>query len=465
MGDRPRLSKAFGPTALLAVAATLVGLAIQVRRDGFDDVALLFAVVATVLAAATLRARDVTAPAPGAGAVTRTVVRGLLLVQLGAFVPLLDEHLFGRAEQPGSIVAGGLFVLVAVLGWDQLADDPLTARWGRAAMVAAVGGLGLLWLAANSTGIDVLMFQEVGVDRLLSGENPWAPGFPNRYTPAQTEAFYGPGLADGNRLNFGYPYPPLSLLLALPGEFVGDLRVMHLLAMLVAGWLLLTMVHDSWASRAGGVLFLTTPLLLRVVEWSFTEAFMVATLVATLWALRRGRGAASVLALGLFLASKQYAVLFLPVILWVAPTLRTTAERWWLTWRAVLVAAVVTVPAALWDLGDFVFSIGILHLRQPFRSDSLSVLAFSVNHWDVPPESSFLVLSLVATLAGLWWVLTRAPRTWWGVAAGVAVVQLAFLLFNKQAFTNYYLFVAAVLCMGVALRDAPIRSPEIGRSS
>ena len=459
----PRTSIPFDATVWLATAAVLVGLAIQVRRGRFDEVALLLAALAGVLAMSTLRGRTTPAPITTPGERVRLAVRGLLVVHLVAFVPLLDVHLLDRAQQPGSVIAGVLFVVVAVLGWDQLADAPITGGRGRGALVAAVGGLGLLWLAANPTGIDVLMFQEVGVDRLLSGENPWTPGYPNPYSPAQTAAFYGPGLVEDGQLNFGYPYPPLALLLAVPGTLVGDLRVMHLLAMLGAGALMLTMVRDSWASRAGGVLFLTSPMLLRVVEWGFTEAFMILTLAAALWTLRRGMGVASVVTLGLFLASKQYAVLFLPVILWVTPTLRTTAERWWLTWRAVLLAAVITVPPALWHVGDFVFSVAVLQFHQPFRADSLSLLAFSVNTWNVPPEGAFLAVIMIATAAGMWWTLARAPRIWWGVAAGIATVQLAFLLFNKQAFTNYYLFAAAVLCMGIALRDADIHSPDIGR--
>jgi hypothetical protein len=60
------------------------------------------------------------------------------------------------------------------------------------------------------------MFQQTGAAALLAGENPYEDRYPNLYEGHPE--FYGPGVVDANKhLTVGLPYPPLSLLLTLPG--------------------------------------------------------------------------------------------------------------------------------------------------------------------------------------------------------------------------------------------------------
>jgi MFS family permease len=68
----------------------------------------------------------------------------------------------------------------------------------------------------------------------------------------------------------------------------------------------------------------------------------------------------------------------------------------------------------------------------------------------------FVAMSVALAIA-LW----RCPRDAGGFAAGLAVVYLPFIAFNKQAFANYYLFVIGALCCAVAA--APV--PAIARKS
>jgi hypothetical protein len=61
------------------------------------------------------------------------------------------------------------------------------------------------------------MFQQVGAEGLLHGQNRT----PVRISTGR-HGFHGPGVVDANnRLTVGLPYPPLSLLLALPGCVLG----------------------------------------------------------------------------------------------------------------------------------------------------------------------------------------------------------------------------------------------------
>lgn len=437
------------PAALVVVAAVLIGGAIQVRLGRFDGLALGMAVLGTALVAVAIPSWH--RPRIAREMRRRRLAHLVLAVHVLSLVPLVRAALAGTTSPLRMVVVPAALAGV-LLAWDQLRPVPTSGAWGRAGLVAAFGLLGLFWIATVPTNIDVFHYQDIGTERLLDGTNPYAPGYPNPYDGIETHTFFAPGLSVDGVLQFGFPYPPLSLLLAVPGALLGDVRLAHLAAVAVAGWLLLTMVEDSWASRVGGVLFLSTPMLLPLVQRAWTEAFLILAVVALAWLLRRGRGLDAV-ALGLFVAVKQYAAMFLPVLLWVAPHWRTAAERWRALGIAVAVATAVTLPLALWDLGDFLFSVVLLQFRQPFRDDAMSLPALAERTLGWSGEALALVGILVAVAVAMWWVVRRAPRTWPAAATGMALVMLAFLLFNKQAFTNYYMLAVAMLWLGVALRD------------
>jgi hypothetical protein len=60
----------------------------------------------------------------------------------------------------------------------------------------------------------------------------------------------------------------------------------------------------------------------------------------------------------------------------------------------------------------------------------------------------FVVAAVVAALT-LW----RLPRTPAGFAYAVAATSLAFFAFNKQAFCNYYFFVAGAFAVALGACD------------
>ena len=53
--------------------------------------------------------------------------------------------------------------------------------------------------------------------RFAQGVDPYAITFPDIY---QGRAYYGSGLSVDGRLQFGFPYFPLSLLLSMPGQIL-----------------------------------------------------------------------------------------------------------------------------------------------------------------------------------------------------------------------------------------------------
>jgi hypothetical protein len=116
---------------------------------------------------------------------------------------------------------------------------------------------------------------------------------------------------------------------------------------------------------------------------------------------------------------------------------------------AVSVAAVVTLPLALWDFRAFWQSAITLQMRQPYRPDALSFLAwwgFGKTGWTGPFWLAFAALFVAAALS-LW----RLPRGIAGFVMGFAFTYYCFFAFNKQAFANYYYLVLGGVCIATAL--------------
>src|SRR6185437_5553968 len=114
--------------------------------------------------------------------------------------------------------------------------------------------------------------------------NPYAITFPVTYDdPAR---IYAAGTFANGRLQFGYPYPPWSLLLVLPGYLLGDFRYAHLLATTLAG-ALIALSRPGRIATAAAALFLFTPRGFFVLEAGWTEPMAVLMLAALVFAACR----------------------------------------------------------------------------------------------------------------------------------------------------------------------------------
>ncbi|HEY1922498.1 MAG TPA: hypothetical protein VGG44_07005, partial [Tepidisphaeraceae bacterium] len=160
---------------------------------------------------------------------------------------------------------------------------------------------------------------------------------------------------------------------------------------------------------------------------------------------------------GLYLSTKQYAVLSIPLL-----PLLLEGPNWGKSFRnvmvkACIVAAAINLPFFVWNAHAFFRSLVEFQLLQPFRLDALSYLVFVYNRTGglkLPMWISLVPLSGAIGLA-LW----RSVRSPAGFAAGVTLIHLAFFAFNKQAFCNYYYFVIATACWSIAasrIGNAPL---------
>jgi hypothetical protein len=342
---------------------------------------------------------------------------------------------------------GGAATLAAAAALAAAARAHAFVRISVTALVAAFLLLGTWILRLDrNPAIDVHVFHTEAIEALRHGGNPYSLTTPNIYGDAR---FYGPGLVVDGRVQVGFPYPPLSLLLVAPAQIVaGDYRYGELAAICVTAVLIAFACSPPSAPRLGplaAALFLTIPRIFFVLDQAWTDPLAALGLAAVVYAACR-RSRLLPWLFGGFLAVKQYSVLALPAALLL---MGPVSWNRWINFlaKALVVALVVTVPFFLWDPAGFWRSVVAFQFRQPFRVESLSYLSWWVaqGHEQPPETLGFAAAAIVAALA-VW----RLPRTPAGFAYAVAATSLAFFAFNKQAFCNYYFFVSGAFAVAMA---------------
>lgn len=261
----------------------------------------------------------------------------------------------------------------------------------------------------------------VGVDTLLSLQNPYAKGF--------TEL-------------------PVLLLLAVPAKLVGDVR--YLLVAATAG--AAACLAAARPGRAGAIaagLLLFLPAQLVAVKDAGVEPLITLLLALTVYcACRFPRAWPFVL--GLLFASKTYLVLALPCALVLASLKLSPRAVLGFTWKALLAAAVVTVPFIVWDPDAFAKAV----LSPAVTATGLkapSVAGWLALHGVPLPSWLGIPLALMAAVVVVW----RAARTPSGFAAGVALVFVLFFAFRPEVMASQYAFVLAALYIAVGATGLP----------
>ena len=434
-----------------AVAAISLGLALQIANGFLEPTALSVVVSAfALLVAAAVIPRPERFARLDATLVPVLALAGLVfhLVYLYTSYPGLMP-----VDGPGfATFHRGVGMLAVVLGSVVVMGTP---KWAKplqiGALVAVHCAIGV-WMIHRSPepAIDVHVFQRYAISALRSGTNPYAITFPNIYQ-FQNGDYYGPGMSVGGRLQFGFPYFPLSLLVAMPGQlFGGDSRYAQLVAIELAA-VLMAFARPRGFGVVAAALYLTTPRLFFVLEQSWTEPFLVLGVAAVLFAACRHSRLVPWL-FGAFIALKQYLVFALPAAVLLVEWPRDRRSLLTFLTKAALLGAAVTLPFVVWGPVAFWTSVVTLQFHQPFRPDALSLLAWWANQGHPQPP---VLISFVAGAAASALAVWRLPRTPAGFGAAVGLTLFAFFVFNKQAFANYYFFVIGALYASVAAWHAP----------
>ncbi len=326
-----------------------------------------------------------------------------------------------------------------------------SSRWLTTTRLFLLGQVAALAWAVRQAPhhIDVWVFLTDGARAILHGVDPYAITFPSIYAASRVPFLYGQGVVVDGHVTYGFPYPPVSVMWAVAGHLLGDVRIAGVIALGALAWLLSGPTADR-RSRAVAVLLVVAPGAVVVFTGSWTEPSLLALLGLATWGMKTRRLVVAAAALGLFLVSKQYLFVVVPC-LWL---LRPLATR---RLVAVVVGAgtAVTVPFVVAGPHAFWRSVVQWQLRQPFRPDSLSLLVAAVDRTGWPGPSVYNLLPVAAGLAvAVAFSLTAHPGPA-AFATGAGLSLLTTVLLSKQAFINYYFLVgAAFLLAAWAARDA-----------
>lgn len=291
--------------------------------------------------------------------------------------------------------------------------------------------------------IDTFTFQRDAAKSLLQGVDPYGGTQADIYSPYRTAIYYGPGMVVGGRVQVGFPYTPLTLLWVLPGYMSGDVRFCFVAAVVVAALFLFAIRPDTQGLCLVSAL-LFSPLTFSVERMSWTEPLVLLMLSATVYAaVKRSRWLP--LALGLFLATKQYNVLALPLIgIFIVPF------RWKAYWRLIglstAVAVATALPFAAWNIQGLWHDLILFQLAQPFRADSLSfAVAFPL----------IMLIGPVILPAFIAWLVRAGKRNSALFAAAYGSALLLFVFTSKQAFANYYFLIGQSFFLAAAAQISP----------
>jgi hypothetical protein len=429
-------------------SAVTLGYALQIRDGFYDDTALVWLTAALALSFAGVSMLGKIGPTwrneerivAGIAALAIAVqVACLLRGSPGMYLPERTNLGLFRA----GVAVEAALVLVGVSGIRKLAGVWFPA------LLAVHLALGV-WILRESPSprIDVVVVHREAIDALDRGQSPYAITFDNIY--GTNSGFYNPRAIAGHRVMFGYPYPPLSLILAAPGHWLtGDYRYAELAAWIL-GAALIGFAQQGTAARLIAALFLTQPRGFFVLEQGWTEPIAVLTLAFTTFALIRRPGLAA-WAAGLLIVTKQYLALAVPIVARIAMSRRDVFA---FLLRALAVAAIVTVPFVIWSPRAFFESVVFLQMREPFRTDSLSYLSWASRHglgagsflWAIGAAALTVAASMVVT-----------PNTPAGFAASIALSAFMTFAFGSKAFCNYYFFVVGAMCCAVAAQSSRAR--------
>ncbi len=448
MARRPEMPGAAAFACALA-AHGLVAVALVISYGHNQHVADLLAVAA--------------APVVGAGLwATRRPERAMAGAPAIAWVAALASTLAVAVVDPGTFVeptastlpfvvlSGAAIGVVATYAPAALGFDvPARLRlfWLKSALQSArplillllAFGLGAWMLRASpSPAIDVWTVHQQGADAILHGRQVYAPG-----------AIETLDTHSRAREIDTYAYPPLNLLLTAAAYAVTkETRWAQLVAIVLGAALLRATARRRGLRHPVPDLLMACLLFhprgLFVLEQAWGEPLALPLLGGFALAASAGRPRLAAVMLGLLCALKQHYLLYLPALALLPGIGLAGVAIALATLLATYVPFALSAPAGVWS------AVVVHHLKNPFRSDSLSLTAM-LSDWGVVLPSWLGFAGSIGAISALFWT----PRRLGPLLLASTLVFVVFYLLGRQAFCNYYYLLGATWLLAAAsLGDA-----------
>lgn len=432
-------------TAILSLGMTLfvfcLGYAINLNDGYYDRRGLIWLTIGTVFGLAVLLVRS-------AQRFQEKLLKSLPFVLALGIAGNAALLLSRRKIEPLPTIAEVVLLLLALLQTFELRRLRVPVAVLAAALFCYCG---VFAINLPDPQMDVFHWQQHTSEALLDRHNPYELRLTPHYPVPQ---YYAPGTLGGDgRLTCALPYPPLSLLMVLPSFMLtGDIRYAQLAAIALSA-VLMTLARPGRIAGLAAMLFLLTPRALFVLWNGWTEPLMVLNFSLVMFCACRWRKGLP-WALGLFLITKQTAVLAVPLAFLLVEGPKRRRQLFWMAVKAGVVVIVINLPFVIWNFHEFVRAVVLLRVVPPFRTDALTYLVWIYSlTGKIPPTWIGGIVGLVVIAIVLW----KAPRTPAGFAMGVTLVTTLFFAFSKQAFANYYYFTIATACWAIAAGETADR--------
>ncbi|HVT88283.1 MAG TPA: hypothetical protein VHD56_05490 [Tepidisphaeraceae bacterium] len=426
--------------AALLLAAALLGITLQMTGGMYSAFGVGMLMIAFAIAVCGMFI-------PGKGLSpnpSRLYLLGLVFLQLFAMYFTPSDESLAIAKEPTRTFHAAAIIVAAMATILVAKGSRKIALAGFLLLLATAGAIGIWRIRTVSQPfIDVFFIQTEAADSLSHGQNPYAMTFKDIY--GANAPYYAPGMIKDGRVQYGYPYMPLSLMVGSVSHWLfGDPRYAYLIS-IIATAIMIAMIRPDSLGMLMATLFLFTPSSFHIIQTSWVEPLSAMLLIATvLSAIRWPR--LMPIAFGLLLASKQYLLAGIGL----APMFGRR-DKWSVAGVATLTASIVTLPLVLWDIKAFLHSAVALHMTMPYRPDSLSLVAwwgFGQKGWAPPFWLSFAALGAAMT-----WSYLRIRKGTFGFLLSFAFCFFTFIILSKQAFLNYYYLIVAAACAAAALEN------------
>jgi len=298
-------------------------------------------------------------------------------------------------------------------------------------VIALLLRLFMIW-SAPSPYIDVYDYLKNGALGFLHGQNPYSLVYTKFYENV-TPDFYS--------------YLPGMLFFTMPFVAVfSDPRYAMVFAELSVAFIIYRLSKNKIKGYLYALLLVNNPISLFMVEQSYTEPIILFLLVIFAYFLIRKRNLSSSISWGVLLATKQYAILIIPLVWRLFMFARAAVLRLTIS---LFVMATIVLPFFLWNKADFIHDAVFLQSNFPPRYEGLSFFSFLYRFG----ISYNLILGTVIIGLFLLFVYTRGIKNLSQFFFLASLTFFIFFFFNKWAFVNYYYLVVQLLLVSGILAE------------